>query len=95
MEPIEDRALVEYMRRWGVEILGQCIGEDSGRESDSMSHRIGNRERDTTIELVTRLRDEESRLDDELSRESRILECKNKITRRTRIPKLELANCLE
>ncbi len=95
MESIEDRALVEYMRRWRVEILGQCIREDTSRESDRMPHRIGDREGDTTIEFVTRLRDEESRLDDKITRKSRILECKNKIPRRTRIPKLELANSID
>lgn len=60
MQTIQDRALVEYTRRWRVEILGQCIGEYSSGESHRMTHRIGDREGDTTIELVSRLRDEES-----------------------------------
>lgn len=55
MEPIEYRALVEYMRSRGVQILRKRVIHHTSCERNCMPHRVRDRKNNTTIELVPRL----------------------------------------
>ena len=41
VEAIEDRAFIEYMRSWGVQIFRKGSIEDTPSECDDMTHTIG------------------------------------------------------
>lgn len=73
MKSVEDGTFIEDIRNRGIEILGLSFVDDAPRESDGISCKIGDREDDAPVELITSWSDKYPGIDDILFRKALVL----------------------